>query len=182
MKVFGIGLSRTGTTSLNKALNILGIKSIHGPHDPTTKAEYRAGQYSLTILKEYDAITDIPMSVFFPHMDQLFPGSKFILTVRDVGWWLNSMEQHYKAVPRGEWKEFIRAATYGCIEFNPDRYAYVYERHLEFVKQYFKDRNDLLIIDICGGPKWEPLCQFLSKPVPDQVFPHLNFRHPRIPL
>lgn len=34
-KVFGIGLSRTGTTSLGTALNQLGIKTIHYPHDET---------------------------------------------------------------------------------------------------------------------------------------------------
>ena len=35
-KVFGLGLSRTGTTSLGRALNILGIKTIHYPCDKKT--------------------------------------------------------------------------------------------------------------------------------------------------
>jgi len=36
MKVFGIGLSRTGTYSLSKALDVLGFYTIHYPIDPTT--------------------------------------------------------------------------------------------------------------------------------------------------
>ncbi|MCZ6834530.1 MAG: hypothetical protein O7G85_02035, partial [Planctomycetota bacterium] len=35
-KVFGIGLSRTGTRSLNEALTILGIPSCHWPTDVGT--------------------------------------------------------------------------------------------------------------------------------------------------
>ena len=35
-KVFGLGMSRTGTSSLCEALNHLGIRTTHYPFDPTT--------------------------------------------------------------------------------------------------------------------------------------------------
>jgi Sulfotransferase domain/UDP-glucoronosyl and UDP-glucosyl transferase len=86
-KVFGIGLSRTGTSSLTQALNILGYKAIHFPHDNVTRAElYRffasgSGRLSLSLLQEADAITDTPACCVYKALDQGYPGSKFILTV-----------------------------------------------------------------------------------------------------
>ena len=35
-KIFGLGLSKTGTSSLGEALNILGINTIHYPFDEAT--------------------------------------------------------------------------------------------------------------------------------------------------
>ena len=34
------------------------------------------------------------------------------------------------------------------------------------------NKDNLLILDLSKG--WEPLCEFLNKPVPDVPFPHLN--------
>lgn len=100
-KVFGIGLSHTATTSLNAALNILGVKSIHWPVDKTTYQELSCGHYDLTILKEYQAVTDITVSPFYQALDRNYPGSKFILTTRNKESWIKSM-----AIINKIWKEF----------------------------------------------------------------------------
>jgi len=42
-KIFGLGLSKTGTSSLTDALNLLGVKAVHYPHDQRTYEELRAG-------------------------------------------------------------------------------------------------------------------------------------------
>lgn len=47
-KVFGIGLSRTGTVSLATALTALGIEARHYPHDPITQEELAAPAPALT--------------------------------------------------------------------------------------------------------------------------------------
>ncbi len=52
-KVFGLGLSKTGTSSLTDALNLLGIRSTHYPHDERTYDELRSGNYRLSILEEF---------------------------------------------------------------------------------------------------------------------------------
>jgi len=90
-KVFGIGLSHTATKSLNKALKTLGIPSIHWPVDRQTYRELSRGNYKLTILKKYKAVTDITVVPFYPQMDKVYPGSKFILTTRDKDAWMSSM-------------------------------------------------------------------------------------------
>ena len=90
-KIFGIGLSHTATKSLNQGLETLGIPSIHWPIDFTTYRELSSGNYQLSILKKYRAITDITVVPFYKQLDKAHPGSKFILTLRDKQSWLRSM-------------------------------------------------------------------------------------------
>jgi len=186
-KVFGIGLSRTGTKSLTSALYALGVNAVHYPDDETTLRELASGNYNFALLQKYDGITDITVAPFYPQLDKLFPGSKFILTVRDKAAWLKSMEQHWSGRPaftdadeNGFGKEthmqirrLLRAAVYGCYEFNADRLSYVFDQHYKMVLEYFKDRPEsLLVLDICGGEGWEELCNFLGTPAIDQPFPY----------
>jgi len=183
-KVFGIGLSKTGTTSLTKALNILEIRSIHFPHDAQTLHELQRGEYRLSILREYQGASDTPVAPFFAQLDQAWPGSKFILTVRDKASWLQSAEAHWGAIlakrraSDPEFRafcDFINACVYGCIDFSAERFSYAYDMHLRQVQQYFADRSeDLLVLDICSGAAgWADVCDFLGAAVPDdKPFPH----------
>ena len=181
-KVFGLGLSKTGTTSLAAALNTLGIKTIWYPHDEKTLAELRSGVYRLSILEEYDGAVDTPIVPYYAQLDNVYPNSKFILTIREKNSWLRSAENHWKGATTGRnirldsFREFIRSAVYGTVVFNPDRFSWVYDTHERNVRQYFEDRpNDLLILDICGGEGWEKLCGFLDL----ETTPHIPFPHMR---
>lgn len=58
-------------------------------------------------------------------------------------------------------RQLLRAAVYGCYTFVPERFSWVYDRHVAEVKAYFKDRpQDLLIIDVCSGEGFEKLAPF----------------------
>lgn len=182
-KIFGIGLSKTGTTSLSIALNRLGIETVDYPHDVDTLRELEHGQYGLSILRKYQAVTDISVAVYFAQLDRAFPGSKFILTVRDKESWLPSVEAHWKFTLKWanrnktfrDFTYFIHAATYGSYTFNRDRYSYIYDQHVRNVKDYFRDRpEDLLVFDICGGEGYPKLCKFLGLPPLDEAFPAAN--------
>jgi hypothetical protein len=94
-KVFGIGLSQTGTQSLAQALTRLGFNVIHSPDDEVTLRELMIGNYNFSILKDFDGITDITVTPFYAQLDKLFPDSKFILTVRDKESWLRSLEAQW---------------------------------------------------------------------------------------
>lgn len=183
-KVFGLGLHRTGTTSLSFALNALGIKTIHFPHDERTYKQLIKGDYNLDVMKNYQGACDISISPFFKQLDRTFPDSKFILTIRDIPSWLKSTSNHWFDNNR-DYKDglshdnkfalFIRSVNYGCLNYAKDRFTEVYEDHCEKVINYFKDRpNDLLILNICNGEGWEKLCPFLNKPIPSSPFHHLN--------
>jgi hypothetical protein len=184
-KVFGIGLSKTDTATLTEALNLLNIRSVHFPQDEQTARELKSGNYRLTILQDYDSATDTPVAPFYAQFDRAWPGSKFILTVRDQDTWLRSVEAHWRRLAAvrmtmktrvREYVDFINACTYGCLDFSPDRFSHAYDLHVRNVKVYFAGRpDDLLVLNICGGEAWPELCGFLGVPEPTDVpFPHAN--------
>ncbi len=179
-KVFAIGLARTGTTSLCKALNLLGIRTIHFPCGDDIFTDLRKGNYNLSIMRKYQVAGDIPIAPYYAQFDKVFPRSKFILTIRNEDSWIESVENHWQRSARWlgpgyAFIEFIRATVFGTIDFNEERFRYVYQTHMRNVSEYFCDRSDdLLITDVCGGDGWEKLCPFLSMPVPDAIFPSSN--------
>jgi Sulfotransferase domain len=179
-KIFGIGLSKTGTVSLMKALTILGSRTIHFPEDKTTQDELRWGKYNLSVLNDVQALVDIPVAPYYAQFDRLFPASKFILTTRPTASWLVSMENHFRfwvEHRRDAYNDFVLACVYGALHFSADRFSYVKELHEANVRRYFADRPDkLLVLDIFEGDGWEELCGFLACPVPNAPYPHENRR------
>ena len=182
-KVFGLGLSKTGTSSLAEALDLLGIRTIHYPSDEATFDCLREGRYRLPILDEYQGAVDIPIAPFYAELDAEYPGSRFVLTVREPEAWLRSVELHWELMM--DWwhrypdfkrfQEFIGALVYGSVEFSRDRFLAAYESHRRDVERYFRGRpGDLLVLDLCGGEGWEQLCPFLGVEIPPIPFPHAN--------
>jgi hypothetical protein len=163
-KIFGIGLSKTGTSSLTEALEILGFSAVHYP----TRIQE---------IEIYDAAADLLVADTFEMLDVTFPGSKFVYTVRERTRWLESCRRHWRK--KGDvdnTRRELRRRIYGTIDFNPDLFAQAYDRHESRVLSYFAERpDDLLVLDICGGRAgWEVLCPFLGMPVPNTPFPNTN--------
>jgi hypothetical protein len=174
-KIIGIGLPRTATKSLTAALRMLGYRTAHFLEVPA----WLEGDFCEDALKDYEAIADTPAPVFFPELDERYPGSKFILTYRDTGSWLASIKTHQSRpledpVYARTVREY-RLLTYGMAAFSDERYRYVKETHEQNVGWYFRDRpGDLLRFNICGGDGWEPLCEFLGKQIPEDPFPKVK--------
>ncbi len=167
-KVFGIGLSRTGTSSLANALEILGYRAIHAE--------------SLYDIETHEAATDTPVAAHYRELDQRYPNSKFILTLRDMDEWLESCQKHWyslydnpRDVTRAIEYSFCRGALYGIEGYDRGIFRAAYDRHVRDVREHFRDRpDDLLEMDICAGDGFEKLCAFLGKPHPGVPFPRLN--------
>jgi hypothetical protein len=185
-KIFGVGLSKTGTTSLTRALRILGFKATHCPF-------FALDHFSPTLalrlekIARRDAFTDSPIPLFYRELDAAFPGSKFILTIRDRESWLDSCQNHHvwpgnhiqgtfvPGLPLVRTQLMLHKNLYGSERFDRDGFTASYESHRRSVLDFFAERPaDLLVIDLCGGEGWEQLCPFLNKPVPDRPFPRLN--------
>ncbi len=181
-KVFGIGLSRTGTKSLTKALNTLGYNILHYPTDEVTLKELTTGHFQLSRLEDVDGITDITVAPYYAQLDKIYPNCRFILTVRDKEGWLRSLRQHWADRPAWndpkenathmEMRRFLRAAVFGTYQFSEDRMSHVYDQHFQNVLAYFRDKpHKLLILNILAGDSWSKLNAFLGKPEMDEPFP-----------
>jgi hypothetical protein len=177
-KIFGIGLSKTGTTSLFAALDMLGFRTITYRHLLRLGLEdWRSGLFSADYLEGVEAATDLPIGTYFRELDALYPGSKFILTERPLEPWLASMERQFTTSPEPTepYRRDVRFATYGVARFNRARFARVHAEHAQAVRAHFAGRpDDLLIQNYFDGDGWEGLCAFLRRPIPDAAFPNVQ--------
>jgi hypothetical protein len=173
-KVFGIGFHRTGTTSLKVAFKILGYR-VTGPDFVKDEdiAETVLAK-ALALAPQFDAFRDNPWPILFREMDWHFPGSKFILTMREEADWYTSALRHF-----GTRETPMRRFIYGIGSpaGNESAYRARYREHNKAVIQYFATRPaDLLIMDLTKGDGWDLLCPFLGRDTPDGPFPHKNAR------
>jgi Sulfotransferase domain len=171
-KVFGVGLTRTGTTSLSAALNILGISCIHWPKE-------------IALFYRYRAATDITVACRFIELDKLFPGSLFIYTEREVKNWAEALVAHYQRArdisglseKRREMAEDAEVKIYGKTRPIDCDFQSKYRKHHSKIMRYFKCEPDrLLRMNIVCGEGWNKLCSFLNMPTPSSPFPHLHRR------
>lgn len=162
IKVWGIGLSKTGTNSLTEALTILGIRAWHYPTN-------------LSHFLDYDACTDTPVIPIYKSLDAMYPCSKFILTNRNVDSWMRSASNHFSSPEDPEsFVGKVRLMVYGTLVFDHQLFLDRYHSHLSDVHTYFQNRNDLLELDICAGEGWDKLCPFLGVDIPPVDFPWFN--------
>jgi len=179
-KIFGIGLSRTGSTSLHVALLLMRIPA---NHYPIMLANISVNSYTPDDFSAHDAYTDIPVSVHYKYLDRLFPDALFILTIREEDSWIESIKNFY--VNRAGLHEGllnvrnqIRMATYGSISFEESQFRQAFREHYQSVISYFKDRpGKLLILDLKVMDSWKVLCGFLNLSAPDLPFPHIKNPH-----
>lgn len=185
-KVFGIGLSRTGTHSLTNALKKMGLDAIHWTN-PFTRDLIDAKDFLC-----FDAFTDISVSYRFEELFDRFPDARFIYTHRDCSAWTQSVSLHYAdrrkifnpAELNDENQTERFAGRLGTIESNlyapyrswPDAYFAFDER----VRSFFSGerRKRLLEIDITQGEGWSKLNPFLGLDAPKSNFPwHGKWRY-----
>lgn len=183
MKIFCIGLSKTGTRSLHQALEILGYRSLHwgGPELATAvrrgpllnaavERSLTDGRPLLEDIDEADAYSDLhALTRNFDVLDEQYPGSRFILTVRDLDAWLDSRRRHVEEnrarQARGEYEGSF-------LEVDLDGWRAEATEHHARVRAHFAGRpHDLLEMDISAGDGWAELCPFLRVKVPSEPFP-----------
>lgn len=181
-RIFGIGMHKTATTSLHTALKILKFDSAHWKSAHWAKAiwsEMIAMGKSSTLEQHY-ALTDLPLPLLYKQLDKAYPGSKFILTVRDEQKWLRSVEKHWSYDYnqfRASWdhdpfSHRIHKELYGINTFNAAVFLAKYRQHNAEVKDYFKSRpEDLLVMHMDKDEGWAELCSFLNCPVPVISYP-----------
>src|SRR5690554_936986 len=174
-KIFGIGNNKTGTTSLKKAMLDLGYSVGNQRTAEKMMEQWAKRDFRKLIRYCHTAqfFQDVPFSKPYTYvvLDHEFPGSKFILTVRDSPeqWYNSSTKFHAKlwgVEGRIPTKEDLIEASYiykgWAWEFNvymnitPENDPYQkdllvksYIDYNESVIKYFEHRpEDLLIINL----------------------------------
>jgi hypothetical protein len=173
-KIICIGFQKTGTTSLKGALEVLGY-SVGGNKSKLLLPILQNSWHKvLRVLNRYDVVEDNPWAIIYRQIDHLVPGCKFIFTYRDPESWFKSVN-HYFRLPRARppMHEWIYGRRMGLIVAEKENSIRIYEKHIEGLREYFRDRpDDLLEIDISKGEGWGPLCSFLGCDIPNTPFPH----------
>ena len=168
-KIIGIGLPKTGTSTLSRCLTAMNIPTLHfgsNKCDGIRHNMYR-GIYKYNIMNKYKGITNA-FDTIYPQIDKTYPNSVFILTIRNKDDWLKSCEKHFNKALLNVGEEamtFMRhnIITFGTCLYNEDRFSYVYDTHLENAQRYFQDRKDsLLTINICEADNLGSLYKFLA--------------------
>jgi hypothetical protein len=198
LKVIGAGFGRTGTSSLKRALEIVGYGPVsHGVdiifrpnHVLAWQGYYRTGTANWDrIYKRFRSAIDFPVPCAWQDLAAHYPDAKIILTVRDPEKWYRSTADTIYPGPREvlpEWTlvwfplcraytEFVEGLVWdGLFDgrfTDKDHAIKVFEQHIEDVKAT-ADPDRLLVYDVAEG--WGPLCEFLGVPVPNEPFPHVN--------
>jgi len=95
MKILGVGLSKTGTSSLHSALQILGFYGLHFDRDRLNDIlSGKVQQPNFRCYDDVDVVTDLPSAYFYQELAEAYPDSKLILTVRELEAWWKSVEFH----------------------------------------------------------------------------------------
>lgn len=186
-KIFVLGFHKTGTTSLAKALLVLGYR-VCGFVNPKpgmspsshTKEELFESTYK-PLLNEYDVFEDTPWFIFYKELAELYPDAKFILTVRPPEKWYKSAVKHFGGYNRHSFHWIYDGE--GDPTGNRELFLEKYTRHNREVTEYFKKENkDLLVMNMPEDFNWEVLCNFLSCSKPFGSFPHANSASDRLTL
>lgn len=202
-KVFCIGLNKTGTTSWAQAMSDLGY--VVGSETRATMLYDDWARRDFQRIIDYcrtdgQAFQDIPFSLpdTCEVVDRAFPGSKFVLTVRD------SAEQWYDSLVTFHGKHF---ASSGRRPPSPEDLAHaIYWRHgliADFCRQVFKTPiddpynrealldfyinynqklinhfagrpDDFLVVNVAKHGDYRRMCEFLGFPDSNGRFPWKN--------
>lgn len=170
MIVFGIGLPRTGTSSLRTAMEILGFNVITDPYGQTYRALMEGREGSLLI--GHHVYISEPCYAFVPQLARKYPDALFIDTPRQYSYWEKSISRYWenmgKPCKRGLGCD--EDPCLGLLYSLKDGYIlpdlqYVWTEHDRQVQEsvpLFK----LLRLRVCEGEGWAPLCIFLGRSAP----------------
>lgn len=174
-KVFVLGFHKSGTTSLGKALQILGYKvcgSLKEGYDykhHKNPKEYIFSRAEHQLLK-FEAFQDTPWFLFYKELYEVYPNANYILTIRPEDKWLNSVQKHFKN-SKFPFHDLIYDTSDSI--FNGEHYKNVYNEHNKNVIEFFQGKKNFKILNV-ENAEWKDLGEFLEMSTPKGKFPHAN--------
>lgn len=200
-KIFCIGQNKTGTTSLKQAFIDLGYVVGEQREAEKLLPYYRDKNFYKIIAycKTAQVFQDFPFSYpeTYKYLDVAYPGSKFILTVRDspLQWYDSVLKFESKVFGKGKvptkadlqntkyvWQGWVWQCRKLLLGGAPDDNPYCkeamiksYVENNQAVIDYFRDRpDDLIVINVSENEGYKKLMKFLKIKSPFTRFPWKN--------
>jgi hypothetical protein len=181
--VIGVGLSKTGTKSLQQALVSLGYSN-HS-WSPELMERWYHGDIAavLAVADSVDCVEDWPfLAAYRDLMDRYGSSARYVLTIRSSpGVWLDSVVAHADRVgPRYDIHRRM-AFGYDHPRGHEAEYLAFYERHNAAVRAAVAERRlGQCFAEFCWetGDGWPGLCALIGAAPPARPFPHSNRRPP----
>lgn len=200
-KYFCIGRNKTGTTSIAKAFeNLNFIVGNQWKAEILTDKHYLKSEYKeiIAYCKSAEVFQDVPFSLpeTYKYLDAAYPGSKFILTIRD------DAEQWYQSITQFHAKRFGRNGNVPTVEdlknaiylrkgfvymtvlihgtsdddpYNKEIMIAHYNEYNNQVIDYFSDRpDDLLVINLSEPDAYSRFAHFINIDSDQGEFPWEN--------
>ena len=194
LEVIGPGFGRTGSNSMQLALNQLGLGPCHHMHEvgahpeqlPAWDTYSRGGPADWdAMFAGYRAQVDWPGAAVWRDLIVHYPKAKVVLTVRDPEEWFTSIsntivpftnskddnpDPHGRAIAQ-MCNRLINEQVFDGRMGERAHAIEVFRAHIDEVQRTVpKDR--LLTFNVKEG--WAPLCAFLGVAVPQKPFPRVN--------
>jgi hypothetical protein len=194
LRVVGAGLGRTGTASLQQALEqLLGGRCYHMlevmqnlEHDVFWLRAARGEAVDVPgFLARYRAAVDWPACAFWRELAAANPDAVILLSTRDSPerWWASMQATIVPTVKSRASSSDASLVRHGAMVSelferrfcphwdDPAAAMAAYERHNEDVR---RRADPARLVQWRPGDGWEPLCDALGVPEPDAPFPHEN--------
>jgi hypothetical protein len=202
VKLIGAGLPRTATLSQKMALEMLGVGPCYHMVDvlgDLSRAQHWRDALDGNarwdeVFDGYQSTVDWPGSFFYRELREAYPDAKVLLSVRPGEAWARSMSETIVSLLYGDslmadlsrargrvdpaWSDYITMmlemwSRSGLVPNGGDTdqatLAREMERYNDEVQSAF---DDVVVWTPADG--WEPICELLELPVPDEPFPHVN--------
>ncbi|RSM81646.1 sulfotransferase family protein [Kibdelosporangium aridum] len=199
LKIVNAGLGRTGTTSLQVALDRLGFGPCYHMFDIINSPQRLAQWEKIvvegqtpdweTVFDGFTSAVDGPPAIYYQEITKALPDVKVVLTIRDAErWYQSTYDTLYQFVlksrenppadgnaPPARLGRIVNTMVWnglfgGRFEDKAHAIEVFHKRNQEIIDAVPAD--NLLVYDVKQG--WAPLCAFLGVDVPAEEFPHAN--------
>ncbi len=194
LRIVGAGLPRTGTHSLQLALQqLLGGSCYHMREIPGHPFDLGAGWHGALageaadwdrIFAGYVAAVDWPASLFWRELSEAYPQAPVLLSVRESPqvWWESAdatILPYARMALAPDWEggsdfqAMLERFTGTAHWDDPATMMAAYELHNDAVRRSVPPER---LLEWHAEEGWAPLCRALDLPVPEEPFPWTNRR------
>jgi len=195
VQVINLGLGRTGTHSIQHALEVLGLAPCFHINTAMIEQPWNTARWLQLaegdrfdfepFFGRYRAVAHFPLVERWERVVEAYPDALFILSVRDAeGWYRSTHATLVRSVEDWSlrWLSKVNPFAEKQRRLMVDQEIPYMRLGPEAAKRCYLERNEaiakvipadrLLVFDVREG--WTPLCVFLGVEIPDVPFPHLN--------